>query len=178
MLTSQLLATSLVDESGKLTRPWIKQFQEQAKATKTFQFVRSTHAARANILASDYSDGSEYYETDRGPVYKAVGGAWFYFSGMMEVAQAALPTDLTTRDSGLLVHVTDYAHLLRWSGAAWGWAPGEAGSGFLLTFVNPPAPPEGWTDASSAPQNVPTLLADGSIVFVNVPATPGSWYRQ
>lgn len=178
MLTSQLLATSLVDESGKLTRPWIKQFQEQAKASKTFQFVRSTHAARASILASDYSDGSFFYETDRGLAYVAINGAWFYFQGTLGVAQADLPTDLTTRDAGLLVHVTDYAHLLRWTGSNWGWAPGEQGSGFLMDFLAAPDPIAGWAlcDGST---DVPQLLADGTVKFVGpLPTTAGRYFRQ
>lgn len=82
---------------------------------------------------------------------------------------AALAATLTFDDNGLLVEVTDYGHILRWTSPAWGWGPGEAGSGMLVPFAVPPTG-VGWhlCDGSLA---VPYLKADGTTNTVPLPDT-------
>lgn len=152
-------------------------FQLVALQTGVPTFVSNTHANRANIPAAGFASGTIYFETDRGVAYIAVSGTWFYFVGIMSVAQAALPTDLGIDDVNFLAEVNDYAHLLSWTGTAWTWAPGEQGSDFILPFVTGPNPAVGW-QACDGSANVPSLNFDGTLAFVTVPNTPGSWYRQ
>jgi hypothetical protein len=55
----------------------------------------------------------------------------------------ALPTDLTANDAGFLLHIVDFSHLVRWTGASWEWAPGDEGNGYIEDFLVPPVSP-GW----------------------------------
>lgn len=57
---------------------------------------------------------------------------------------AAIPTTWTVRDTNRLVCITDYAHLLRWTGTAWTWGPGEEGIHPIVMFPVDPNPTTGW----------------------------------
>lgn len=53
---------------------------------------------------------------------------WVYQDGMLNRTQAqlaGLATLLSTVHTGLLVYVTDYAHMLQWTGTAWQRGPGD-----------------------------------------------------
>lgn len=164
--------------TGKLvSREWLKFFQQGALASAVPAFITDTHANRAAIPASNYASGSIYFETDRQIAYIAVSGTWFYFVGTLQANQADLPTDLGIDDTNLLVNVTDYAHLLIWTGTGWTWAPGEEGSDFMLLFLTGPAPVTGWRVCDGS-ANIPKLNFDGTLSFVTVPTTANSWYRQ
>jgi hypothetical protein len=63
-------------------------------------------------------------------------------------ALADQPT-LTGSDAGYLAYVTDYGHLVRWTGSVWEFAPGDVGNKFLRMFFG-------------APQEVGWQLCDGS----------------
>ena len=71
---------------------------------------------------------------------------WVYYEGATALLQVALSGltgynggALGTHDTGLLVNITDYAHILQWSGSAWKWGPGENGSGYFADVaVAPP----------------------------------------
>lgn len=80
-------------------------------------------------------------------------------------AQAALPA-LGAGDAGYLAWVTDYNHLLYWSGAAWQWGPGENGSGYIQFFAI--APGTGWALVNGSA--ITYLKPDGTTATV----TPGS----
>lgn len=54
-------------------------------------------------------------------------------------ALASQPT-LGARDAGFIGFVSDYGHMVRWTGSAWQFAPGDSGSGYLQTF---PVPAQG-----------------------------------
>lgn len=183
LLPEKLFQTPLINEKG-LVHPigvWGKFFGQVAKAAQLPQSVKETHAKRLTTPASSYPDGSRFFETDRGIEYIARGKDWNYSSGIFSCLQAALPTDLTTTDAGFLVNVSDFAHLLEWTGAGWTWGPGENGSDHILVFLTGPTPATGWQlcDGSSG---VASLNSDGSLAFVSVPdltiSAPGSWYRQ
>lgn len=51
---------------------------------------------------------------------------------------AEIPTRLGSDDEGYLYEVEDYKHVLRWTGSAWEFAPGDPGSGFLQHFAVAP----------------------------------------
>ena len=172
-----LLRSPIADENGLVTWIWTKFFQSLPFNLKTQQLIRGTHAVRLQIFASQYADGSEFLETDRGIWYSAVGNAWKYKAGIMLTSQPGLPIDLGTNDIGFLAYVQEYAHLLMWSGAQWVWGPGDAGSDYIVPFVSGPNPATGW-QACDASAGVSKLNGDGTVVQVTVPNTPGSWYRQ
>ena len=62
------------------------------------------------------------------------GQSWLYAYGVYQRTQAqlaALAATLGTNDTGLEVWVTDFEHRLKWTGAAWVFAPGDPGSGWV-----------------------------------------------
>jgi len=179
ILPAQLPNIALVDQTGRPTQFFLKLLQTLPFGAKTPQVVKSTHAARKNILASSYVDGSLYIETDRQVAYVALSGIWIYLAGFFQSLQANLPdaTDLGASDAGLLCWVTDFNHVLRWTGTGWQWAPGELGSDFIVAFVTGPDPQTGW-QACDGTSGVARLNSDGSLSAVDVPNTAGSWYRQ
>lgn len=173
--------TGKLNSKSRAVREFFQKINVPAKIqTQTI----GTHAQRVAVDASKVTAGSTFIESDRGGlVYRAQNGVWTYHAGVFQVLQQNLPTDLKPSDVGTLVYVTDYAHLLQWSvrpdlptGYGWNWGPGDSQSGFITAFVNAP-PDNGWQlcDGSA---NVPQLQSDGSFQFVNVPNTPGSYFRQ
>lgn len=168
------------DEDGFLTPEALKTqaAEQQAQTTRTPTLISSSHATRSSIQANQYADGSDFYETDRTVFYKAIGGSWIWQSGIYQVTQANIPTDLGANDNGFLLYVTDYAHLLQWNGNSWRWAPGDNGSGYIVAFVSAPSPADGWALCDGS--NVIQMLSDGTLnpAFVTLPNTPGSYFRQ
>lgn len=178
------IRTRFQDENGNITQPWITWLQSLVNKLNPVvtQFLSGTHAQRVSgsILASAYPSGSIYYETDRKLWYVAINATWTYLAGIYAVTQSNIPQtgDIGTGDTGLLVYVSDYAHLLQWNGAAFSWAPGEQGSGFISAFVSAPSPADGWALCDGS--NVIQMLSDGTLnsSFVALPNTPGSYFRQ
>jgi hypothetical protein len=84
----------------------------------------------------------------------------------------ALPSDLSTHDSGLLVWVVDYNHLIRWSGAAWEWAPGEVGSGFIRDFLATPGPE--WVLCDGSATDYLVVTPTPAAVAITLPNDPGT----
>lgn len=84
----------------------------------------------------------------------------------LQVTQADLPT-LGQASAGTLVYVTDYAHLLMWTGTGWVWAPGEIGSGYILPFLAGAGPGTGWHACDGSQQSV--LQSDGTLKQVTLP---------
>jgi len=70
-------------------------------------------------------------------------------------------------NTGQLVYVSDYNHMLRWNGTGFEWGPGENGSGYITPFLVDPSPTTGWQvcDGSATTQ----LNSDGTISPVVVP---------
>lgn len=127
--------------------------------------VYDTSANMVNYAPSAFSPGTFYFQNDRGILYVDNGTAWQYFTGTYPRLQselAALAATLGTGDTGLLVNVTDYNHMLQWTGSAWQAGPGEQMGNFFQDFATGgPANPIGWhvCDGSS----VSHLKADGSL---------------
>lgn len=72
---------------------------------------------------------------------------------------SALADTLKAGDEGLLVEVTDYAHILRWTGSAWEWGPGETGGGYVQAFAVDPTG-AGWQLCDGS--TVDYLKSDGT----------------
>ena len=132
--------------------------------------IRDTRANRANYPAAAYQN-ILYVETDSASdlVYQSDGTNWIYVVGIYREALANLLTGLGTSDTGLLFEVTDYDHVLQWTGAAWTWGPGEIGSGYYQLYEDAPN-----TIGVSAWQicdgtAVDRLNADGTVTNVTTP---------
>ena len=145
------------------------QFNNLVKAhNSTAQVIEGTHQERLeNYPAANYSDATLFYETDRGVFYVDVSSEWTYATGVMQNTQSNLPTDLSALDAGFLFAVTDYEHLLSWSGTKWEWGPGEGGSGFIVSFVTPPSGP-GWHVSDGS--KVSMLTENGTLTQIQIPA--------
>ena len=154
-------------EHYPLSKDWVKWFQVvNINAQATSLSFEGTRADRiASFPAASYPGGTTYFETDTGLSYIVVNNLWAYLAGTALATQATLPT-LGATDAGALYSVTDYGHLLRWSGSAWGWGPGEAGGGFVSSFLVAPSA-SGWhlCDGSS----VNRLNSDGTVSAVTLP---------
>lgn len=129
-----------------------------------------THGNRP--LASSVGAGTFYEETDRNVLYQnqivSNAAVWTLIAGEMRATQATLPADLGTNDTGFIVQVTDFNHRLVWSGTAWGWAPGDEGSGKgPIPFEIDPSPTTGWAlyDGST----VTYLKSDGTTGSIALP---------
>jgi hypothetical protein len=83
-------------------------------------------------LALPTVDFSIFYQTDTTLYYMAYGKAWHYFNGTQLDLLANIPATFNLLDTGALFYATDYAHLYRWSGIAWAFAPTDPGSGFVV----------------------------------------------
>jgi hypothetical protein len=102
----------------------------------------------------------------------AVAYTWKHLGGYDTMTQANIAgftVGLTANDVGCEIYVSNYHHHLVWAGAAWTWAPGEDGSGYIGFFTVAPVPAAGWVkcDAANAgPQ--PILLNTGALQNVAV----------
>ena len=73
---------------------------------------------------------------------------------------ATLAATLGPSNVGLLVWVTDYNHVLEWTGTAYQWGPGENGSAFFQGFAVAPSG-NGWHVCNGAFVNY--LKSDGTL---------------
>jgi len=171
-----IFRTKPLDATELFVWPWVKFFQtlEQFRINAP-QFFFTGHASRTKLNPQNVSIGTLFFETDRNVLYISNGSTWQYVAGVFSAVLAALPSDLTSTDAGFLVNVTDYNHLLQWSGSSWGWGPGDFGGGFTVPFVNPPTS-MGWHAADGSTVN--QLQPNGGISPVVVPNTAGSYFRQ
>lgn len=128
---------------------------------------------RANFLANynpaDYPVGTTFWITDWTVLYQVVDNAgtkeWHYRLGTYSNTLANIPT-LAAADTNFLFNVTDYAHVLKWSGSAWGWGPGEIGSGYYGFWESAPTS-NGWQVCDGTAVN--RLNADGTVTNVTTP---------
>jgi hypothetical protein len=85
---------------------------------------------------------------------------------MASATQSQLSALGPTLSIGQLVNVTDYGHVLQWSGSAYGWGPGEPGSGMMQLFEVDPTG-VGWHLYDGSTVNY--LKADGTTGSVTLP---------
>lgn len=181
----RLLATRHSDpKTGTVIDPaWRKAYQTVNLLAQSPVLIPGTHADRLKVNASQVVPGSVFAESDRGLQYIAQNGKWTYYAGIWQLMEQNVPVfsadgsgnSLTASDAGVLVSITDYAHILQWAaspnapgGYGFVWGPGDPRSGFIAQFVSGPDDPTGWQvcDGSSG---IPQLQADGSLISVTVP---------
>lgn len=170
---------------GNLHQSWASWLKGAGQRLNDLPAIVDTHANRISTsnpapavppppYRPDRYLGMFYYETDRNALYvaKLVSNvpAWVWIGGECAVTQANLPNDLGVNDAGFIAIVTDYMHRLRWSGSAWGWAPGESGSGMLEMFAV--APGAGWHACDGSTVNY--LKSDGTLGAITLPNTAAS----
>ncbi len=99
--------------------------------------LQGLYSARPSPAGS--SAGSIFYATDQDVYYTLVSGAWKYAAGVMRgtINPDTKPV-LIAADDGFLFYDTVYQHTYRWDGAAWGYAPGDDGSGYIRNFTVAP----------------------------------------
>ena len=160
----------LVGESGHAAPQVVKFLDSLSDVIASGPVLYDTHANRINTLQNTlpyYPPGKFlrylFFETDRELVYQCqmVSGvpAWVYVAGVGGVTgPGSLPSDLGTNDIGVLYRETQYRHLYYWSGAAWVFAPGDAGAGYIVPSLTGGAP----FNSGSAWQ-----VCDGSTVAVS-----------
>ena len=141
--------------------------------------LEDTHANRlANYPAVDYPLNTVFYETDRTVFYhvQSVVGVktWVYLFGTMVNTLANIPGDLSTPGAGFLFMVSDYNHLLKWSGSAWAWAPGDDKSGYFRHSTLDPG--TGWQLCNGSTVN--RLNSDASVTSVTVPDLSGDVFLR
>jgi hypothetical protein len=127
----------------------------------------STFASRGSPIAHGFT---LFLASDRDHMgWISNGAAWIYAFGVRSVAQAAIAAftaDLTTTDVGALINVTDFTHMLRWSGSALGFAAGDTGSGYIAGFA---VAPNGGTWGLCDGTTYSYLLADGTTASFATP---------
>lgn len=104
---------------------------------------------------------------------------WVYQDGMLNRTQAqlaGLATLLSTVHTGLLVYVTDYAHILQWTGSAWQRGPGDMEhSDTFHDFGAAPAD-VGWHALDGTTQ--PFLKYDGTLGSRVLPASTVAYAKS
>lgn len=128
--------------------------------------IYGTRAAR--LGAGAYPDGTLYVITDEGElVYQSQASAWVFIEGSYKRTQAQIAAYIATlgaTDAGVLIEVTDYRHVLRWTGSALEWGPNEDGRHDIVALPVDPSPTTGWQ------------LCDGTTVsYLNSDGTTGSF---
>jgi hypothetical protein len=126
---------------------------------------------RANRGSATPSKGAEYYETDTTLIYIGTGSAWLYLSGTYQLVQAkvvAFGATLGVNDTGLLIDVTDFAHVLRWTGTTLTFNDPADMPGRIEGFLVDPFPATGW-QLCAGNNNVAYLKSNGTTGTVNLP---------
>ena len=161
------LTTPMQVGAKDLTYPWAQWFKQKWFGGQ-LQYMEGTHGERATVDPASVAEGSIYYETNRGVWYVARGIYWDYFSGIHSCVQANLPADLGAHDAGFLAEVSDYAHLLQWTGTVWKWGNGGADQSGRYEFRgDTPNPATGWHLCDGSIVN--RLNANGALTPVTLP---------
>lgn len=163
--------TQPIDAQGYFDRAWLQFFDQFSKTSQaTVQY--GSHTDRANQLASTFPDGSTWTETDRNNlVYQVRNGVWAYLSGTLELEQSkilALQASLGVADTGLILKVIDFAHVLEWSGTGFIWGLNDTGGGYIRGFLVDPNPMTGWALCNGALE-ITYLNPDGSLSKTTLP---------
>lgn len=100
-------------------------------------------------------------------------------SGPQQVAQADLAATgvfLGRGGGGTIVYVPVYDHHLRWTGAAWEFAPSDIGSRFYVDGFAAAPNSIGWAAADGGTKSY--LKSDGTLGSQAVSNTANRWFRQ
>lgn len=148
--------------------------------TSPYKVIEDTHAHRlANYPAANYGVGQLFYETDRTVWYLITGvpGSqnWTYVGGIFTNSNGNIPGDLGANDAGFLFGNSTYEHTHYWTGAAWQFAPGDAGSRYI---VSSSAVPLGGAWALCNGGAVAVSNADGTTTNVTTPNLTGDVFLK
>ena len=89
---------------------------------------------------------------------------------------AAFSQKLTTKNTGIQVWIlAPYNHMLRWSGAAWEFAPGDLGSDYYVTGMGAGLAP-GFHSADGSDSDY--LLPNGTTAPRTLVTAANTWYRR
>jgi hypothetical protein len=191
MLASAIVRSPLVDDQKLVTREWFLYLDSlDKKALVTY----GTRSSRTANRPADF-ESSLWVETDTGLIYQSRGVvtvsgktvSWTYAGGAYQRTQAqlaalaaAIAAALTTNDVGLLVEVTDFRHILRWTGTAWSWGPGEDGRHDIAACPVDPDPTTGWalcdgsattylkSDGTTGNYTTPDLIGAGAGAYLKL----------
>lgn len=136
--------------------------------------IEDTHAHRTTYPAASYPDWL-YFETDTLVLYVSVAGFWQYAAGSYSRTQAQLAAYAATLgvpDAGTLAWVSDYAHMLKWTGAAWTRGPGDPEHSDTFWAFGAAPSDTGW-HACDGTVGVHFLKYDGTLGTRTLPNTAG-----
>lgn len=141
--------------------------------------IVDTFGNRGNYPATSFAVGSTYQAADYGLTFvvEQAAGAnfWAYASGVGRSNQAALAAlGLAATDVGVLWEVEDYAHVLRWTGVAWQFGPGDSGSGMIIGF---PFTPTGGVWQACDGSATTYLNGDGTVGNFTTPNLTGQYLK-
>ena len=135
-----------------------------------------THAIRLTYSPADYVNAT-LIETDRNNlIYHSDGVTWNYVSGTYSRTQAqlaALLATLTVSDTGLLVFVSDFYHVLQFNGTVFTWGPGETGAHEIAGM--PVAPSFGYALCDGSATTY--LNSDGTVTAFTTPNLIGHYLK-
>ncbi len=119
--------------------------------------------------------------TSTDPAFTYLGVKYRFLPALrLAVPQAALAAlavpNLGAEDTGLLVHVTDFNHVLEWTGTGWDWGPGESGSQLNVQFLNDPMEP--WWKLFDGSLGITFLKSDGTLGMQDLPMMDGFYFRR
>lgn len=137
-ITPPIFANDVIQDGKRFAPYWQRWLPTIVTTLNSLSaFSSGTYANRP--AATDVDDGSTYYATDQGVTYLAISGVWIYMSGVMRgTINPNLKPTLALADAGFVFYSTDFQHTYRWTGAAWEYAPGDDGSGFITHFAVAP----------------------------------------
>lgn len=115
--------------------------------------------------STKYLDGTLVVLTDDNQsIYQVRGKEYIYVAGFIQATQsqlAGIAAGFAATNKGQLIEVTDYAHILRWTGTAWEWGPGENGSNYFVDGTGTAPNSVGWHACDGA--TVKYLKSDGTL---------------
>jgi len=166
-------ASDAVDPADLATLAQVQRLIAAAGVDGSSDTERSLGVARVGVFATRAAAqqyrGGLFSASDRNYVtWVSTGAAWIYLCGTERNTLSNLRAGLGTNDAGYLFFVTDYSHLLRWSGSAWEWAPGDTGSGYYQLFEAAPAGYGASAWALCDGSTVARLNADGTTTNVTL----------
>lgn len=124
-----------------------------------------------DITTGMSSDEMDRYLRDLTTVIRSID-----YTQMDQANIAKFTTQLGRQDTGVLIWVPTFNHILRWTGVAWQFAPGDTGSGYVATFFFDPPNADGWALCDGS--NVTFLKSDGTTGTALLPNTPGLYFRR
>jgi hypothetical protein len=136
--------------------------------------IEDTHANRTNYLAASY-DKWWYFETDTLVLYLSDANAWQYVAGYYSVTQAnlaAYAATLGAADAGTLAWISDYAHMLKWTGTVWTRGPGDPEHSDTFWGFGAAPGDTGWHACDGSSVNF--LKYDGTLGTRTLPNAAGS----